>query len=133
MGFSALAIGNRVGHETEKITYRYAHLFPTVQNEMAEKLEIERMSKEPELIEDDVFRITIPLDKVAAAEGREQKTLSEREQKIYNMICENLHLSVEQVMAELDISRATVFRDYAKIKKVTGAMYDKKTSTWTLD
>lgn len=53
-------------------------------------------------------------------------------QKIYNMICENLHLPVEQVMAELDISRATVFRDYAKIKKVTGAMYDKKTSTWTL-
>ena len=87
----------------------------------------------PELVEDDVFRITIPLDKVAADEGREQKTLSEREQKIYNMICENLHLSVEQVMTELDISRATVFRDYAKIKKVTGAMYDKKTSTWTLD
>lgn len=54
------------------------------------------------------------------------------EQKIYNMICENLHLSVEQVMAELDISRSTVFRDYAKIKKVTGAVYDKKTSTWTL-
>lgn len=86
----------------------------------------------PELIEDDVFRITIPLDKMAAYEAREQKILSEREQKIYNMICENIHLSVEQVMAELDISRATVFRDYAKIKKVTGAMYDKKTSTWTL-
>ena len=85
------------------------------------------------MIEDDVFRITITFDKVAADEGREQKTLSERKQKIYNMICENLHLSVEQVMAELDISRATVFRDYAKIKKVTGAMYDKKTSTWTLD
>ena len=87
----------------------------------------------PEVIEDDVFRITIPLDKVAADEGREQKTLSEREQKIYNMICENLHLSVEQVMAELDISRATVFRDYAKIKEVTGAMYDKKISTWILN
>lgn len=72
-----------------------------------------------------MFRITIPLDKVATDEGREQK--------IYNMICENLHLSVEQVMAEFDISRTTVFRDYAKIKKVTGAMYDKKTSTWTLD
>ena len=87
----------------------------------------------PELIEDDVFKISIPLDKVVAEEGREQKTLSEREQKIYNMICENLNLSVEQVMAELDISRVTVFRDYAKIKKVTGAMYDKRTSTWTLD
>lgn len=81
---------------------------------------------------DDVFRIIIPLDKVAAESVKEQKTLSEREQKIYNMICENLHLSVEQVMAELDISRATVFRDYAKNKKITGAMYDKKTATWTL-
>lgn len=86
----------------------------------------------PELIKDDVFRITILLDKMAADEAREQKILSEREQKIYNMICENIHLSVEQVMAEMDISRATVFRDYEKIKKVTGAMYDKKTSTWTL-
>ena len=46
MGFSVLAIGQRVGHEAEKITYRYAHLFPTVQTEMAEKLEIERMGKE---------------------------------------------------------------------------------------
>ena len=88
-----------------------------------------------ELIENDVFRINIPLDKAALDEVMEQKKLSEREQKIYNMICENcenLHLSVELVMAELDISRATVFRDYAEIKKVTGAIYDKKTSTWTL-
>lgn len=30
MGFTALAIGNRVGHESERITYRYAHLFPSV-------------------------------------------------------------------------------------------------------
>ena len=62
--------------------------------------------------------ITIPLDKMAADEAQGKKILSEREQKIYNMICENLHLSVEQVMAELDISRATVFRDYAKLKKL---------------
>lgn len=48
MGFSVLAIGQRVGHEAEKITYRYAHLFPTVQTEMAEKLEVERMGKENE-------------------------------------------------------------------------------------
>ena len=45
MGFSALAIGDRVGHEAEKITYRYAHLFPTVQTEMADRLEIERNGK----------------------------------------------------------------------------------------
>lgn len=41
-----LAIGERMGHEAEKITYRYAHLFPTVQTQMAEKLEMERMTKE---------------------------------------------------------------------------------------
>lgn len=46
MGFSVLAIGERMGHEAEKITYRYAYLFPTVQTEMAEKLEMERMTKE---------------------------------------------------------------------------------------
>jgi hypothetical protein len=46
MGFSVLAIGERMGHEAEKITYRYAHLFPTVQTEVAEKLEMERMTKE---------------------------------------------------------------------------------------
>ena len=86
----------------------------------------------PELFEDDVFKISIPLNKIAAESAKESKTLSKREQKIYDMICENIHLSAEQVMAELDISRATVFRDYAKIKRVTGAAYDKNTSTWTL-
>lgn len=44
MGFTALAIGNRVGHESEHITYRYAHLFPTRQQEMAVKLDLERDS-----------------------------------------------------------------------------------------
>ena len=29
MGFSAVAIADRVGHESIDITYRYAHLFPT--------------------------------------------------------------------------------------------------------
>ncbi|MGE4484413.1 MAG: tyrosine-type recombinase/integrase [Oscillospiraceae bacterium] len=42
MGFSALAIADRVGHESIDITYRYAHLFPTRQTEMAEKLNFER-------------------------------------------------------------------------------------------
>ena len=41
MGFSAVAIANRVGHESEKITYKYAHLFPSIQGEMAEALEEE--------------------------------------------------------------------------------------------
>ena len=42
MGFSATAIADRVGHESIDITYNYAHLFPSKQNEMAEKLNMER-------------------------------------------------------------------------------------------
>ena len=42
MGFTALAIADRVGHESIDITYRYAHLFPTRQTEMADRLDMER-------------------------------------------------------------------------------------------
>ena len=56
--------------------------------------------------------------------------VSEREKVIFDMIKKNNILSVEEVMAELSISRATVFRDYAKIRKITGAVYDKKTGEW---
>ena len=38
MGFSAVAIAERVGHESIDITYRYAHMFPSTQMEMADKL-----------------------------------------------------------------------------------------------
>ena len=38
MGFSAVAIADRVGHESVDITYHYAHLFPSTQEAMAEKL-----------------------------------------------------------------------------------------------
>ena len=42
MGFSALAIADRVGHESVDITYKYAHLFPSKQQEMAQKLNMKR-------------------------------------------------------------------------------------------
>ena len=42
MGFSATAIADCVGHESIDITYNYAHLFPSKQTEMAEKLNMER-------------------------------------------------------------------------------------------
>jgi integrase len=38
MGFSAVAIAERMGHESSDITFRYAHLFPDKQNEMARAL-----------------------------------------------------------------------------------------------
>lgn len=42
MGFSAVDIANRVGHESIDITFRYAHMFPTKQSEIANKLNMER-------------------------------------------------------------------------------------------
>ncbi len=41
-GFSAFEIGKRVGHSGDKITYRYAHLFPNKQDAMADFLESQR-------------------------------------------------------------------------------------------
>mgnify|MGYP005878760521 CR=1 FL=1 len=45
MGFTVLAIADRMGHESIDITYRYAHLFPSEQTQMAEQLDIQRMEK----------------------------------------------------------------------------------------
>ena len=45
MGFTALAIAECVGHESIDITYRYAHLFPTRQVEMADKLDLLKNEK----------------------------------------------------------------------------------------
>ena len=45
MGFSAIAIADRVGHESIDITYNYAHLFPSTQTDMADKLN--NFRKEP--------------------------------------------------------------------------------------
>lgn len=39
MGYGAVAIASRMGHESIDITYRYAHLFPSVQNEMVDKMD----------------------------------------------------------------------------------------------
>lgn len=41
-GFTAVDIANRVGHESIDITFRYAHMFPTKQNEIAKMLDVER-------------------------------------------------------------------------------------------
>ena len=39
MGFSAVAIADRMGHESADITFRYAHLFPSAQSDMADQLD----------------------------------------------------------------------------------------------
>ena len=52
MGFSAVDIAERVGHESIDITYRYAHMFPTKQTEMADKLDKENKMMDMEDADD---------------------------------------------------------------------------------
>jgi hypothetical protein len=42
MGYSTFEIAKRVGHKSERVTYYYAHMFPGVQENMAERLDAER-------------------------------------------------------------------------------------------
>lgn len=44
LGYSAIAIADRLGHESIDITYRHAHLFPSKQNDMANSLSTIRKS-----------------------------------------------------------------------------------------
>lgn len=47
-GFSVVEIGNRVGHESATITFRYAHMFPSAQTDMADSLDKDRAGDEDE-------------------------------------------------------------------------------------
>ena len=42
LGFSPVAIAERLGHKGISITYMYAHLYPSKQYELAEKLSEDR-------------------------------------------------------------------------------------------
>ena len=52
MGFTVVDIAKRVGHKSIYITFKYAHMFPTTQKEMADRLneEIERSREDGEEI-----------------------------------------------------------------------------------
>ena len=74
LGFSAVAIADRVGHESIDITYRYSHLFPSKQVAMPDRLDAVNASFEDCEEQDDDVEImqteeTAPMiDMDAAAE-----------------------------------------------------------------
>lgn len=80
----------------------------------------------PELYEADVFRIAIPLNKEAVKQVEMETELTEREQMIYDMIIENQKISVDDIVAKLDVTRRTVLRDVQEIKKKVFLVYDKR-------
>ena len=55
LGFSAVAVADRVGHESIDITYRYSHLFPSKQVAMADTLDAVTASFDDcEEVDDDI-------------------------------------------------------------------------------
>lgn len=86
----------------------------------------------PELYEADVFRIAIPLTPKAVSEVKLETELTEREQLIYDMICDNSQISVDEIAAKLDVTRRTILRDVQEMKKKVFLAYDKKESLWKL-
>ena len=49
LGFSPVAIAERLGHKGISITYMYAHLYPSKQYELADKLSEDRARANEEL------------------------------------------------------------------------------------
>ncbi|MBR1772531.1 MAG: site-specific integrase [Eubacterium sp.] len=45
-GFTAVDIAARMGHESQEITYRYAHMFPSKQDDMADMLDRDKAEME---------------------------------------------------------------------------------------
>lgn len=86
----------------------------------------------PELYEADVFRITIPLTKDAVEVVKTQTEFTEREQLIYDMICEDQKISIDEIAAKLEVTRRTILRDIQEIKKKVFLMYNKKEAVWKL-
>ena len=63
LGFSAVAIADRVGHESIDITYRYSHLFPSKQVAMADTLDAVNASFDDcEEVDDDIDMETDKLE-----------------------------------------------------------------------
>lgn len=86
----------------------------------------------PELYEADIFKIAIPLNAKAVSDVKSAMELTQRERIVYDMICENPKISVDDISIKLDVTRRTVLRDVQEIKKKVFLRYDKRDALWRL-
>ena len=84
----------------------------------------------PELFEDVVFRIAIPLNEAAVKEEKNLTELTGREQQIYTMIIKNPTINIDEIADELDVTRRTILRNVQEMKKKVHLAYDKKNTVW---
>lgn len=87
---------------------------------------------EPEIMENDIFRITIPLSIDAVSEMKMRTELSDREEKIYNLIKDNKKITIDELAEQFKVNRRTILRDIQEMKKKIYLAFDKKEGTWKL-
>ncbi|MBQ6566758.1 MAG: HTH domain-containing protein [Treponema sp.] len=86
----------------------------------------------PVLYEDDVFKITIPLSTEAVSEQKSSVELTEREEKIREMISQNKKITVEELAEALGVNRRTILRNVQEMKSKIPIKYDRKSGLWSL-
>lgn len=56
--------------------------------------------------------------------------LSEREEAIYDIICDNPSISIDEIAEKFDVTRRTILRDVQELKKKEKVTYNKKDIMW---
>ncbi|MCF0238205.1 MAG: HTH domain-containing protein, partial [Sphaerochaetaceae bacterium] len=87
----------------------------------------------PVLFEDDVFKIDIPLTEEAVIQQNNKYNLTEREEKIKNLVIQNPKITVDGISLSLGVNRRTVLRSLQELKTKMSIIYDRKTGQWTLN
>lgn len=84
---------------------------------------------EPDFEEGDVFKLTVPLEK-GEANRDNSDGLTERQNLILGMICDDNTIQAEDIAEALALSRVTILREVQEIKKHVALSYDRKKMRW---
>lgn len=87
----------------------------------------------PVLFEDDIFKIEIPLSQDGTLSQKSATELTEREEKIREMISQDRKITVDEIAVQLEVNRRTVLRDMQSLKGKMGIHYDKKEGIWLIE
>lgn len=87
---------------------------------------------EPDFEEGDIFKLTVPLEIEGENQSYAEANFTERQMKILEIIKKNKSVTMDDVAAELEISKKTVSREMQEIRKICPVSYDKKHKKWIL-
>lgn len=80
---------------------------------------------EPELREGDIFKLFVPM-----AANIEHNSLTDRQNKILDLIRNQPDIQIDKIEEIFELSRSTINRDIQEIKKTVPIRFDKKSMRW---